>query len=56
MTGIKTNAPEIRMVIISGPSIRDAEVRTMKQSAAQKSVRMTHCVLMSGCRIELQAF
>ena len=44
------------MVIISGPSIRDAEVRTMKQSAAQKSVRMTHCVLLSGFRIELQAF
>ena len=51
MTGMKTKAPEMRMVTIRGPSTRGAEVSTMKQSAAQNSVSRTHCVFVSGFRI-----
>ena len=46
--GINTNAPEIRIATMSGPSIRGAEVNTKKQSKAQKRVRMMHCVWVSG--------
>ena len=48
ITGIKTRAPEIRIITTSGPSMRGAEVRITKQSAAQNRVRMTHWVLVSG--------
>lgn len=51
MTGMKTRAPEMRMVTIRGPSMRGAEVSTIKQSAAQKRVSRTHWVLVRGLRI-----
>ncbi len=40
--GINTNAPEMRIVTMSGPSMRGADVNTKKQSKAQKMVRMMH--------------
>ncbi len=52
MTGMKTKAPEMRMVTIRGPSTRGAEVSTMKQSAAQNRVSRTHWVLVRGLRIK----
>lgn len=51
MTGMKTRTPEMRMVTIRGPSMRGAEVSTIKQSAAQKRVSRTHWVLVRGLRI-----
>lgn len=49
--GMNTRAPEMRMVITSMPSIRGAEVSTMKQSAAQNKASATHCEEVSGFRI-----
>ena len=49
--GMKTKAPDMIMVTISGPSMRGDEVITIKHSAAQKRVRRTHWVLVSGFRI-----
>lgn len=46
--GMKTNAPDIRMATISGPSMRGAVVSTKKQSKAQKRVRMMHWLWVSG--------
>ena len=40
--GMKTKAPDMIMVTISGPSMRGDEVITIKHSAAQKRVRRTH--------------
>lgn len=40
--GMKTKAPDMIMVTISGPSMRGDEVITIKHRAAQKRVRRTH--------------
>ncbi|WP_375338090.1 hypothetical protein [Bacteroides sp. ET336] len=48
---MKTRAPDMIIVTISGPSIRGDDVMTTKQSAAQNSVSRTHCVFVSGFRI-----
>ena len=49
--GMKTSAPDIIIVTISGPSILGEEVMTTKQRAAQNNVSRTHCVLVSGFRM-----
>ena len=46
--GINTKAPEMRSIVISGPSIRGEEVKTTKQRAAQNRVSMTLWVFVSG--------
>lgn len=49
--GINTNAPEMRMVNISGPSICWLPVRMRKQMATQSRARMTDCVVVNGLLI-----
>ena len=49
--GMNTNAPEMSMVRISMPSICGAEVRTMKQSAAQNKASTTHWAGVRGLRM-----
>ncbi|MBM6882871.1 hypothetical protein [Bacteroides caecigallinarum] len=49
---MKTNAPDMIMVTINGPSIFGEDVMTMKQRAAQNRVRSMHWVLVSGLRID----
>ena len=44
ITGINTKAPDMRIIMTSGPSILGVEVSTKKQSAAQHKVSTTHCV------------
>ena len=51
--GMKTRAPDMIMVTISGPSIRGEEVMTIKQRAAQNRVSSTHWVFVSGLRMDL---
>ena len=51
--GMKTRAPDMIMVTISGPSIRGEEVMTIKQRAAQNRVRSTHWVFVSGLRMDI---
>lgn len=46
--GMKTRAPDMMMVTISGPSIWGDDVMTTKQSAAQNRVSRTHWVFVSG--------
>lgn len=46
--GMKTNAPDMRIMVTRGPSMRGEEVRIKKQSAAQNRVRIIHWVLLSG--------
>ena len=51
--GMKTRAPDMIMVTISGPSMRGEEVMTIKQRAAQNRVRSTHWVFVSGLRMDI---
>ncbi len=46
--GIKTKAPDMRIITMRGPSICGVEVRIKKQSIAQNRVSTIHCVLLSG--------
>ena len=48
---MKTRAPDMIMVTISGPSIRGDDVMTTKHSAAQNRVSRMHWVFVSGFRI-----
>ena len=56
-----TNAPEMTNDKITGPSIRDAVVSTMKQRATQSSNRQTICDFERGFfmrwkRLEILSF
>ena len=51
--GMKTRAPDMIMVTISGLSMRGEEVMTIKQRAAQNRVSSTHWVFVSGLRMDL---
>lgn len=53
MIGMNTSAPEMAIIVISGPSIFGAEVITKKQSAAHSRVSATHWALLSGFRMVL---
>lgn len=49
--GMKTKAPDMIMVIISGPSILGEDVITIKQSAAQNIVSSIHWAFVRGLRM-----
>ena len=54
--GMKTNAPEMMSVTISGPSILGVDVITTAQSAAQKRPRITHWLFVRGLRMMFLVF
>lgn len=46
--GMKTNAPEMIIVRINGPSMRWVPVNMMKQMATHNKVKTTLCAFVSG--------
>ena len=51
-TGMHTNAPEIMIDTISGPSMRGVVVMTRKQSDAQSKIKTAHCGLVRDFRMK----
>ena len=49
--GMKTNAPDIRIVMMRGPSILVFDVMTIAHNATQNKAKMIHWLFDSGLRM-----